>query len=487
MEEDYNRFSPTQVLPEKPVSEDAIKIFYSYSRKDLDMRNALEDHLSALREAGRISTWHDLELEAGTEWEPAILHKLDTADIILLLISSSFIASKYCYGTELKRAIARHNAGTARVIPIILRPCDWNHLDVPFSKLNVLPTHAKPIASWANQDEAFAIVAQRIRETVDQLNAKKQPKEQQSQQLLAQGAAGQKAEQERLKYRQVVEQKVNQGSFQVNQNRFSVPARKALDLLSHQLGIATDTTQTIEVEVTETLREYYRKLQEYERTIQDTLENEGYPLSESTRIALRDYQTLLNLQDEDVQKIEFNILYENDNASFEIDIDYRHLLDLLKAKKWQEADEKTYRIIIKVSQRTEQGYLDLEDIENFPCVDLQTIDRLWVRFSNGCFGLSIQKRVWKECNNHSPESKAWHECAESLNKFGEIVGWGEYHSWFSTREENLNLVPVVSLRSPLGHMPTSTLYLLYPMYRDEADQIHDFLDYFFARIETCKL
>jgi TIR domain len=118
------------------VPEDVIKIFYSYSRKDLNMRNMLEDHLSALREAGKISTWHDLELEAGREWEPAILNKLDTADIILLLVSSNFIASKYCYGKELGRAIARHNEGTAWVIPIILRPCDWNHLDVPFSKLN---------------------------------------------------------------------------------------------------------------------------------------------------------------------------------------------------------------------------------------------------------------------------------------------------------------------------------------------------------------
>ncbi|MFM7448468.1 MAG: TIR domain-containing protein [Leptolyngbyaceae cyanobacterium] len=72
----------------------------------------MEDHLSALREVGKISTWHDLELEAGTEWEPAILNKLDTADIILLLVSRNFIASKYCYGTELKWAIARHEAGT---------------------------------------------------------------------------------------------------------------------------------------------------------------------------------------------------------------------------------------------------------------------------------------------------------------------------------------------------------------------------------------
>jgi len=112
-------------------------------------------------------------LEAGTEWEPAILNKLDTADIILLLVSSNFIASDYCYGTELKRAIARHHEGTARVIPVILRPCDWNHEDVPFSKLNVLPAHAKAITGWPDQEDAFTIVAQRIRETVDQLRAKR--------------------------------------------------------------------------------------------------------------------------------------------------------------------------------------------------------------------------------------------------------------------------------------------------------------------------
>ncbi len=182
-----------------------IKIFYSYSRKDLDMRNMLEDHLSALRAANKISTWHDLELEAGTEWEPAILHKLDTADIILLLVSRNFIASKYCYGTELRRAIARHTEGTARVIPVILRSCDWNHADVPFSKLNVLPTHAKPITSWTDQEEAFTIVAQRIRETVDQLRAKKlaerQATEQEKQQL-AQQEAKEAAEQERIQREQ---------------------------------------------------------------------------------------------------------------------------------------------------------------------------------------------------------------------------------------------------------------------------------------------
>jgi hypothetical protein len=127
------------------------------------MRNTLEDHLSALRRVGRISTWHDLELEAGTEWEPAILNKLNTADMILLLVSSNFIASEYCYGTELQRAIARHHEGTSRVIPIILRPCDWNHPDVPFSncmfcqptpnRLQAGQIRMKPSLLWLNEFE----------------------------------------------------------------------------------------------------------------------------------------------------------------------------------------------------------------------------------------------------------------------------------------------------------------------------------------------
>jgi hypothetical protein len=155
------------------VPEEPIKIFYSYSRKDLDMRDKLDVQLSPLRRANKISTWHDLQLEAGEEWKLAISDKLDKADIILLLVSGDFIHSEYCYGTELKRAIARHQEGTARVIPIILRPCLWNIPEVPFSILNVLPDHAKPITSWANSDEAFAIVAQKIRDTVDQLLRKR--------------------------------------------------------------------------------------------------------------------------------------------------------------------------------------------------------------------------------------------------------------------------------------------------------------------------
>jgi hypothetical protein len=157
------------------VSEKAISVFLSYSRKDKDMLDKLITHLAVLRRTGKITTWHDRDIEAGSEWEPELLRQLDTADIILLLISADFMASDYCYGKELRRAIERHDHKEARVIPVILRPCDWNIPEIPFSKLNVLPSDAEPIVSskWQYYDEALAIVARGIREVSEQLKYNK--------------------------------------------------------------------------------------------------------------------------------------------------------------------------------------------------------------------------------------------------------------------------------------------------------------------------
>ncbi len=87
--------------------------------------------------------------------------------IILLLVSQDFLASDYCYEKEMKRALERHEAGEARVIPIILRP---THLEVtPFSKLQALPTEAKPITLWPDRDEAFVDVVRGIQKVIDRL------------------------------------------------------------------------------------------------------------------------------------------------------------------------------------------------------------------------------------------------------------------------------------------------------------------------------
>src|SRR5438067_2461110 len=146
-----------------------IEVFFSYAHEDEKWRKELEKQLSNLQNQGLIVGWYDRQISAGTEWEREINKHLEAARLILLLISPDFMASKFCYSVELKRAIERHYTGEARVIPIILRPVDWK--GAPFEKLLVLPTDGKPILSsqWHNPDEAFYDVAQGIRNAVEEL------------------------------------------------------------------------------------------------------------------------------------------------------------------------------------------------------------------------------------------------------------------------------------------------------------------------------
>src|SRR5947209_2550827 len=144
-----------------------IKLFYCYARKDKLLRDELEIHLSWLKRRYQLTNWHDREILPGEEWEQAIDKHLNTAHLILLLISPDFMASDYCYGKEMKLALERHKAGTCRVVPILLRPTYWE--DAPFSNLQLLPTNARPITNWPNPDEAFQDVVTEISRTIKDL------------------------------------------------------------------------------------------------------------------------------------------------------------------------------------------------------------------------------------------------------------------------------------------------------------------------------
>jgi hypothetical protein len=144
-----------------------VEVFFSYSHKDERMREKLETHLSALRRENVIAGWHDRKIMPGTEWKDQIDEHIETAHIILLLVSADFLNSDYCYDVELKRAISRHDGGEARVIPIILRPCDW--LNTPFGKLQALPRDGKPVSDGATQDHAFNEIARGIRRVVEEM------------------------------------------------------------------------------------------------------------------------------------------------------------------------------------------------------------------------------------------------------------------------------------------------------------------------------
>lgn len=135
-------------------------VFFSYLHEDESLRDELELHLSLLKRQGIISVWHDRRLGAGNEIDKGISRELESADIVLLLASPDFLASDYCYSIEMTRGLERHKNGEARVIPVILRPCDWHH--APFGKLLAAPKDGKPVTRWTDRDEAFLDVANAI-------------------------------------------------------------------------------------------------------------------------------------------------------------------------------------------------------------------------------------------------------------------------------------------------------------------------------------
>src|SRR5579884_1091889 len=151
----------------------AVKIFFCYAHEDEELLKKLKAHLKPLQRQGLLDVWHDRDISAGAEWEKEIKDHLDSAQIILLLVSPDFMESDYCYSIEMRRAIQRHEQGEARVIPIILRPVLWK--GAPFSKFQSLPKDGKPVVSrdWYTQDEAFLDVASEISEIIEHVSSLK--------------------------------------------------------------------------------------------------------------------------------------------------------------------------------------------------------------------------------------------------------------------------------------------------------------------------
>lgn len=161
----YNKLNKT--YGRDVVAPKTARIFVSYSHRDKSFVEELQSHLTLLQRQGLISIWEDSEITAGAEWSKVIDQQLESADIIILLVSSSFLASDFCWSVELKKAMERHEAKESLVIPVILRPCLWS--EAPFSKLQILPREGIPISAFDDTDMAWLDVATSIRKAVQQL------------------------------------------------------------------------------------------------------------------------------------------------------------------------------------------------------------------------------------------------------------------------------------------------------------------------------
>ncbi|QBD77890.1 toll/interleukin-1 receptor domain-containing protein [Ktedonosporobacter rubrisoli] len=150
----------------------AIRLFYCYSQADQSLCEELGKHLVLLQRSGLIECWHEQMLSPGCEWEAQIEYQLNAAQIILLLVSSDFLDSYYCAEKRMRIVLQRHEVGAAKVIPVILRSCDWKY--APFSKLQALPADIRPIANWPNHDEFFVHVVMGIRQVIDEIMGKQE-------------------------------------------------------------------------------------------------------------------------------------------------------------------------------------------------------------------------------------------------------------------------------------------------------------------------
>ncbi len=142
------------------------RVFYSYSHQDADLRDRLATYLAPLRQQKKIIEWYDRKIMPGADWDTEISEQLTSANLILLLVTEDFLASDYCFGIEVERALARLKAGEVRVVPVLLRPCLWQ--ESRFSELQIIPREAKPVSSWASPQDGFVNVANEIRALVSE-------------------------------------------------------------------------------------------------------------------------------------------------------------------------------------------------------------------------------------------------------------------------------------------------------------------------------
>ncbi|HZY96074.1 MAG TPA: toll/interleukin-1 receptor domain-containing protein [Candidatus Cybelea sp.] len=147
------------------------RLFVSYSHVDEAYRKRLGTALALLKRQGLVDVWTDREILPGEEIDPRIAAELDRADVILLLVSPEFIESDYCYEKEMARALERHRAGKAVVIPLILRPCSWKHTSL--GGLLAIPRDGTPVSKFADPDDAWHDVETEIRRLIEAPRAKR--------------------------------------------------------------------------------------------------------------------------------------------------------------------------------------------------------------------------------------------------------------------------------------------------------------------------
>ena len=145
------------------ASKPEVRLFISYSHKDEAARDKLDTHLAQLKRDD-VSTWYDGDLNVGEALDPNIARELRRAHVFVALFSPDYLASKYCWEIEYKRAMARRARGAMRVVAVLVRPCDWRNTRA--AKFKLLPKDGRPVSDWRPTDKAYLDAANGIRAVV---------------------------------------------------------------------------------------------------------------------------------------------------------------------------------------------------------------------------------------------------------------------------------------------------------------------------------
>ncbi|UBF25469.1 GUN4 domain-containing protein [Kovacikia minuta CCNUW1] len=284
----------------------------------------------------------------------------------------------------------------------------------------------------------------------------------------------------KLTYRKAVDERAKQ-----KRGRLSPVDQRALRFHWQELGLSASEAESIAQEVLQPYQVFWAKLDEFEQAVKETLDYDPQ-LSATSLEDLQYFQRVLKLRQEDIapildtyrirldrsepitpfRRIEFPAIVSSilppdtilrsgdfapaasppaqDDLSSKLRIDYTHLRDLLKAGDWKEADQETYRVMAQAFGKKDGEWFTSDELLNFPCVDLKTIDRVWVKYSKGHFGFSVQKQIYVESgaklDGQYPGDKTW-------NEFGDRVGWRVKSTWIHPGGVTF------STSAPRGHLP----------------------------------
>ncbi len=143
-----------------------VRLFISYAHEDTGHREVLEKSLAPLVEEGRVEVWSDGRILAGGAWDDKIREEVERADVVLFLVSRDLLASSYVRSVELERALERGQAGEAAVVPVIVRPSDWE--GTALGQLQAIPTRGRPVTRWEDRDEAWLDVVRQLRRRIEE-------------------------------------------------------------------------------------------------------------------------------------------------------------------------------------------------------------------------------------------------------------------------------------------------------------------------------